>query len=80
MPPPNFENVYATFLYATLIIYVFQKETQIQEGILTFLAYFLMTQKFFMIRLFMPPSKKMKSLCHPQNPYATIFMPPLGVA
>ena len=70
MPPPNFENVYATFLYATLIIYVVQKETQIQEGILTFLAHFLMTQKFFMIRLFMPPSKKMKSLCHPP------FMPP----
>ena len=47
--PPNFENVYATFLSATLIIYVFQKETQIQDGILTFLAHFLMTQKFFMI-------------------------------
>ena len=28
--------------------------------------------------LFMPPSEKLKSLCHPQNPYATIFMPPRG--
>ena len=51
MPPPNFENVNATFLYATLIIYVFQKETQIQKGILTILAHFFMTQKFFMIGL-----------------------------
>jgi len=58
MQPPNFDIFYATFLFATLIIDLFQKETQIQEGILTFLAHFLMTQKFFMERLFMPPSEK----------------------
>ena len=62
---------------------MFQNETQIQDGILTFLAHFLMTQQFFMTHLFMPPSKEMESLCHPplchlQNSYATIFMPPWG--
>ena len=42
----NFKKLYAAFLYATLIIYLFQKETQIQEGILTFLANFLITLIF----------------------------------
>ena len=49
MPPPNFENVYATFLYATLINYESQKETQIQKGKLTSVAQLLMTQNSFMI-------------------------------
>ena len=84
MPPLNFVchpsilKIFMPHFFMPPCLYVFRKETQIQEGTLTFLAHFLMTQNFFLIRLFMPPSKKMKSFCHLQNPYATIFMPPWG--
>ena len=64
MPPPFFEIFMAPF-HVPPWIFLFQRKLRNSWGYIDIFNTFIITTHFFMPHHFMPPSKKMKSLCHP---------------
>ena len=71
MPSLNFEKFMPPFFMPPWIFLGFKEKFEIQDGKSTCSTHFFYRPRFFfMPPLFMPPSRKLKSLCHP------LFMPP----